>query len=302
MIYNFCTVCDSGYLLKGMALYESLVLQFEDKFILHWLCIDDGIFDVLTKLGLEHVNSVKLSEIEKKDKELCDAKNNPASEYGDQYSQYCWSLTPYFINYCLYHFVKEDELLIYVDSDIYFFHSPKQIIEAVGEKSIGIHTHRFGGDYREDINTGWYNVGVVVFRKDRIGWDISSRWKHWLLKTDHEYYKSHGTTGDQKYLELFAKIAGKEHVCVFDVEFPIGHLAAWNSDNLKHPEFGYIEIYGGIQPMVFFHYSHFTYDFIEDKWSDSYHGEWNPAKDPHVKVYFEKYYEAIKRAYFITKN
>lgn len=288
---NFCTHCDSGYFLKALALYKSLTEQCKE-FTLHWLCNDDATWRQLNRLNLPNVIPYSLAELEKNE-ELFKAKSNPPCKYGTQYSQYCWTLTPYFINYLL-PFISKGHKLIYCDADIYFYRNPKIILNIVGDKAVGIHSHRFGGPFR-NTETGWYNVGVTVFTNDIAGSHISSEWKRWLLDPKNEYYETHGMCGDQKYLDLFIDLYNFD-TCVFDNE-QCSHLAPWNSSNLIHHANKQIAYNKQISPVVFFHFSHFNIDIEKGTWTDSNNGEWAPARDQNVKRYYDEYSGSIKSMY-----
>ncbi len=270
----FCTVSDRKYLSKGLALYESLNIMNSD-FKLFYLCIDEFCANYIAALNIDNLIPIPLSMLEDADPELRQAKLNPRSKYGDEYSQYCWSLTPYFTNFCLHNYVRNNEQIIYVDSDLYFYKPFKDILTAIGNKSIGIHTHRFTPPFK-DFDNGWYNVGIVVFRKDIVGLSASNEWKDWLLHPNNKYYQQYGTCGDQKYLELFP-INYPENVSIFDVD--ILHAAPWCSDDINGRE------------IYWYHFSHFWID-EQGNWHDSIKGEWNPSK--HMHSYYENYATLIK--------
>ena len=238
-----------------------------------------------------------LDDLEAADPLLEKAKGNPPSLYGTQYENYCWCLTPYFTNFIL-KIIPQDEYLTYVDSDIFFYHSPKTILDVIGSKSVGIHTHRFSGLYDDKLTTGWFNVGVVVFKNNSIGVGVSNFWKDAMLNTGNIYYKDYGTCGDQKYLNLFIPLWGKDNVCVFDEDsttIRCGHLAPWNCSHLKHPaRHIIINKHGHHEQVIFFHFSHFTLDETGNQWSDSINGEWKPADDPNIRKYYEDYFQTIQ--------
>lgn len=301
----FCTLSDKKYLLQGLALYHSLC-RFEKDFCLYWLCLDDETYDTLCNSEFENIIPFKLSDLEAVDKELRQAKSNPAGEYGTQYSQYCWALTPYFMDLLLNNdLIPAGECLMYVDSDIVFYHSPRLILDVIAEKSIGIHSHRYGSKYDPLKNpVGEFNVGVVVIRNNTIGRACAAWWKNCLLQPNHRYYKIYGTCGDQKYLDLFKPLFGD--VCVFDQPTPlslgrgvggegIGYLAPWCVDNVRYLDDGNIVYNGHAQSVVFYHFSHFNYDFRQDAWRDSNKGEWNPCRFPEINKYYENYFSSIKK-------
>lgn len=291
---HFCTLSDKKYFLQGLALYESLCRHQKD-FRLSWLCLDDDTYEFLNNAELENIFPVNLAELEANDKNLRKAKNNPASKYGSQYSQYCWALTPYFMHFLLSNdLIFYNEPLMYVDSDIAFYHSPKLIIDAMGDKSIGIHSHRYGSKYDVLSNpVGEFNVGVVVLRNNATGRSCAEWWKDCLLQPNHRYYKIYGTCGDQKYLDLFEPLFGD--VCVFDQVGSVGYLAPWCVDNVRYLNDGNIVYKGHAQPAVFYHFSHFNYDLRQNTWRDSNKGEWNPTRFAEVKKYYEDYFAGIKK-------
>lgn len=278
-------------MMQGLALYNSLQ-KHEKEFKLYWLCIDDETYTQLKRLDFKNIVLFRLSHFESQDESLRNAKLNPACLYGTQYSQYCWALTPYFINYILNFYTLEDKMLMYIDSDIIFYESPRHILNDIGDCSIGIHSHR--GESKYDVVTnpvGEFNVGVVVFRNDEIGRQAAAWWKNCLLNTDNKYYKVYGTCGDQKYLDLFIPLF--KSVCVFDRK-TCGYLAPWCFDNVTHLEDEKSIIYKGIkQKVIFYHFSHFTYDLSLGIWNDSYNGEWHPGKNIFVKKYYQDYLQSL---------
>ena len=278
---NICTTCDFKYIEKGLCLYESLN-RYADDLTLHWLCLDEKTYNKLSELNLPKVIPYSLEQLEIEDELLVQAKSNPPSQYGDAQSQYFWCLTPYFVNYILER-LQKDERLLYCDSDIYFYDSPKVVLNTLDNKSVAIHTHRFSGQYDDDISSGWYNVGVMGFKKDIIGFDVSKKWKHWLLHLHHPYYEKYGTCGDQKYLNLFKKLWGDANICVFDEECSILHQAAWCTERGSNAE----------QKPLFYHFSHFVSE--ENSWRDSLRGEWNPSAIDYIKPLYEEYFEEHKK-------
>lgn len=298
---QICTVCDSKYIHKGLALYQSLKNVIPDQFVLHWLCADNIIYEQLDRLDLHEISLYKLSALEDLHPELRVAKNNPPSNYGTQHSQYMWTLTPWFINYLLR---KEQDWgpefpgLLYADSDIFFYHSPAVIAEIVGSKAVGIHTHRFSGreqDFQGD--NGWYNVGVLYFNNTLAGLNISENWKKWLLDGPAgPFYKTYGTCGDQKFLELFRPLFGEQNVCVFDdpgliqvdskIYHGVCHQAPWCTDSC------------GKDPVLFYHFSHFVFNLEKNFWEDHMENpmEWNPSAAPGIRTLYDQYFAEMKRA------
>jgi len=63
-MYYFCTYFDSNYLIKGLALYRSLV-RHAMPFRLWVLCFDDLAYEALQKLALPEVDPISLRDFEK---------------------------------------------------------------------------------------------------------------------------------------------------------------------------------------------------------------------------------------------
>lgn len=271
---NICTICDINYLPKALCLLSSIDDKTRD-YKMHWLCIDDQIYDKLSELNFKNVVLYRLSYLEE-DPDLYARKIKPfVSEYGDARANYIWSLTPYFIQHLLQYKINAGEYLMYCDADIMFYQSPQIILDAVQGCSVGIHTHRFSKC--EWTNTGHYNIGVVVFRKDEIGMYFSRLWKGWLLDPNNGHAEQYGTAGDQKYMELIEMYLKREDYCVFDEEAGINHGAPWCADDLDGKQ------------IAFYHFSHFNMD--EGSWRDSYNGEWAPAQWPWIRPLYEQYFE-----------
>lgn len=298
---HICTTSDSNYLHKGLALYASLERTLGYKnFDLHWLCLNDECYTTLSKLVKSkapystNIYLYTISEFESKDAELVKLKNcGHKSQHGTAEANYIWALTPYFINYLLHNIIPANEKLMYADADIFFYYTPQLIFDVVGTKSVGIHTHRFGGNKKTSAS-GWYNVGVMIFSNDAHGIKISDLWKDWVMHpnpTENKYYKEYGLCGDQKYVELFPVILGEEHVCVFDENSAISHRAPWCCDEDN-------------RSVYFYHFSHFTFSIEKNWWRDHVNekAEWRPSANPHIYPYYEKYYQEIRKANEVLKS
>lgn len=289
MIYA-CTVCDKNYILKGLNLYKSLRETCADELTLCWLCLDTETYVQLHEMNLPGVIRVRLVDLANYN--IDEIRKLPNTNWGDDHANFCWRITPIFIDFLLQHFIPAGQRLIYADSDIFFYHSPQLILDIVGNKCVGIHTHRFSRPYDDNVATGWYNVGVMVFTANDMGKDICGRWVQWMSNPDTELYKKYGTCGDQKWLNLFIPTFGQDNICVFDEEGNCGHLAPWNCTGITHPRKHYIIYKGQEQPVVFFHFSHFIID--GHTWRDSIKGEWKPAADQNIRPYYQEYFEVLQ--------
>jgi len=73
MKLNFCTLFDSRYMSRGIAMYESLRAHCPD-FHLYIFPFDDKCLEVLSKMNLEHVTLVPLPKLE--DDQLLSVKSS----------------------------------------------------------------------------------------------------------------------------------------------------------------------------------------------------------------------------------
>ncbi|HEX4852527.1 MAG TPA: hypothetical protein VFV08_17045, partial [Puia sp.] len=229
-----CTVSDINYLPKGLALYSSLCMTEGRNFSLFWLCLDNFVYLELEKLKLENVKTFLLPAAGQV--ELIHARLLPKSNYGDEEANFIWRIIPWFVRRTLVNEVPAGEKLVYADADIFFYRPPSIITcYLLGSKAVGIHTHRFQGPYDPDKDTGWYNVGVMVFTNNEVGYIIADAWKNWVFESKSPLYEKYSTCGDQRWLNLFIPAFGKDNICVFDESPGYTHLAPWNVDNLEFP-------------------------------------------------------------------
>lgn len=287
----FCTLSDYNYMPRGLALYLSIKEKYSKPFKLKYLCLDDKCYYELNKLDLPEVDTFLLSDLEDRDDFLKEAKNFKPGAYGDAWANYCWLLTPYFVHYILTRNLMYNEMLVYCDADIFFFDTPDKLLN---NKAVGIHTHRYGGEFTEAYDPGWYNVGVMTFNPTDKAVDIAESWKLWLLNPHNKYAKQYGKCGDQKYLELFPKLWGMDDICILDEDLNIGHIAPWNFDKgiHHHPDKKWHIVYKRkTQPVVFFHFARFWSD--GKTYVDCGKGEWNPTEDVNILKYYEHYFQYI---------
>lgn len=293
----FCTLTDKNYLHKGLTLYRNLEQKTYGQFVLHYLCLDDETYDKLEALKLQNLCLWKISNLEENFAAFKNLRNLPACQYGDAHSMFCWACAPVFINHLLKILRPESDLL-YVDSDIYFYENPSKIFDFVRKSGapVGLHRHRFTSPYEPLTNpVGEYNVGVVYFKANDAGKEISDFWAYLLVDPKNEYYSVYGSCGDQKYLDLFIPRFGEEKICIFDKDSGIGHGAPWNFDSYTYTFGGIVNHEKQEEQIIFNHFSHFTYNLPENRWSSSLHGEWAPEKiNPAVESYYKWYFEEIK--------
>ena len=128
--YYFCSYFDFNYLPFGLTLIRSLERHCEVPFTFYVLCLDQKTFNCLSKLNINSVVLIKLSEIEKWDKSLLEVKSNRTL------IEYYFTLSPILPLYILNTF--KVDIISSLDADIMFFSSPTAIYEELNSKSIYI--------------------------------------------------------------------------------------------------------------------------------------------------------------------
>lgn len=209
---TFCTLFDSVYLSRGMAMYESLRRCCSD-FHLYIFSFDDVCFDFFCQQGFDNITAIPLSEFE--DEQLLKAKKNRSS------GEYCWTCTPSIILYVLNHYNVES--CTYIDADLFFFSSPQVLIDEVGEDSILITEHRYTKKYDQTEASGKYCVQFVYFKNDNRARKVLGWWREACLEWCYSRVED-GRFGDQKYLDDWCtRFEG-----VHELQHLGGGVAPWN--------------------------------------------------------------------------
>ena len=245
MTYNFCTYFDKNYLIKGLALYRSLERNCDD-FKLWILCLDDKTFEILNKLNLKKAELIKLPELEKADPGFFATKSTR------NIVEYFWTSTPCLTLYVL---KKNPSLqtITYLDADLYFFDSPKEIYRQFGNNSILIIPHHFAEKKRiqwEKIS-GVFNVGLLIFRNNQEGLKCLEWWRERCLEWCYNRVEN-GLYGDQKYLDHFPE-KFKE---LFILPQKGSNLATWNIRNYKISQKNG-KVFVDEDALIFFHFASF---------------------------------------------
>lgn len=210
----FVTLFDSNYLTRGLILYRSLI-RHAFKFHLWIVCFDDLAHELLTKLNLDRVTLVSLSEFE--DPELLQIKHERTR------AEYCWTCTPSTALYVLNHEPHVDRIT-YLDADLMFFSSLEPIFAEAADASIVITEHRYLPEYDKSKTNGTYNVQFMMFQRDVEGLAALNWWRDRCLEwcfaraEDNKF-------GDQKYLDDWPERFEKVHV----LQHLGAGLAPWNA-------------------------------------------------------------------------
>lgn len=281
------TLSDQYYLDKGIAMFES-VKRLMEGFNLYYLCLDRFTFDTLSGIDARLIPMFIDYEFrDNKDFELL-AKNNKSNP--NDHSDFHFALGSFFTNYIMEK--KSPESILYIDADILFYKSLEVIFEAMEGNSIGLILHRHN---KIGAKVGGYNVGVIYFRNNDVGRKCLKWWRDVVLDKNNKWYETHGMCGDQKYLELFEPLFGKENIKILDEDI-IGHGAPWNFTLYNYfNDKSIIKWKEIIQILVFNHFSHFNYN--ENSYKIERENEWDGwelLKNPMIKRYYDEYFEILK--------
>jgi hypothetical protein len=242
-MFNFCTLFDSNYLTRGLALYRSLEENCND-FHLYIFAFDQRCFDVLMKINLPNATIISLTEFE--DEELLKVKPTRTI------AEYCWTSTSSTILYVLEKYKVES--CTYLDADIFFYSSPKPIFYELGDNSILITEHRYSPQYNKEIKSGKYCVQFVTVKNDERGLFALRWWRERCIEWCYARYED-GKFGDQLYLDDWTIRFKGVHV----MKHHGGGLAAWNIQQyhfspVRNSVIGKVIATGDEFDVIFYHF------------------------------------------------
>lgn len=216
-MYNFCTLFDSNYLTRGIAMYESLKRHCND-FHLFIFAFDDKAYNILNKLALEKISVISSKEFE--NERLLTVKPTRTK------AEYCWTCTPSTILYIFDNYKIDN--CTYIDADLFFYNSPKVIFDEMAEKSVLITEHRYTKNYDRSAIAGKYCVQFITFKNDIIGTKVLKWWCDACIEWCYDRYED-GKFGDQKYLDDWTSRFDGVHV----LQHLGAGLAPWNIQQYK---------------------------------------------------------------------
>lgn len=213
----FCTLFNTNYLSRGLAMYYSLARNNSD-FHLFMFAFDANCEKILREMRLKSVTVIGLEEFE--DKKLL------AVKAGRSVAEYCWTCTSSTILYVLDNFNVSE--CTYIDADLYFYSSVEPIFTELGQDSILLTEHRFSPEFAKDIIKGKYCVQFVTFKNDQYGRKALTWWRQQCLDWCYARLED-GKFGDQGYLNDWTTRFEKVHV----LDHLGGGVAIWNVQQYK---------------------------------------------------------------------
>lgn len=233
---NFCTLFDSYYIHKGIALYMSLAKHCP-SFHLYVMAFDKDSLLKLQELAFPHM-TVEC---------MCDHEDDFFLELKEKRNkaEYCWTCGPYVIHYFLTHYGLPN--ITYLDSDLFFIGDPNIAISEIAENSIAI-TEQGISDKNAQLY-GKYCVQFMYFKNDKNGLAALEWWRDSCFEWCYQKFEE-GKFGDQKYLDYFPE----KFENVYIIKNPGVGIAPWNYHRYKYENGGKTLLYKGNKyPSVFFH-------------------------------------------------
>ncbi|MNK20095.1 hypothetical protein D3C87_383280 [compost metagenome] len=276
---NFCTLFNSLYLSRGLAMYRSLEKQARN-FHLYIFAFDDECYDTLIRLQLAKATIISLSDFE--DEQLLAIK--PTRTAGE----YCWTCTPSIILYSIQKFGLSN--CTYLDADLFFYADPIVIIEEARGASVIITPHRYTPMYEDSESGGTYCVQFVYFKNSPEGMAVLEWWRAACIEWCYNR-REPGRFGDQKYLDVWTTMFTGVHV----LEHLGGGVAPWNVQQYDFDrKIG--QIWGKelasqqLFPVIFYHFHGLKYT---EKNSFTLAGGY-PISDNDIEFLYKPYIRVLK--------
>lgn len=243
----YCTYFDRNYLVKAIALIESLNKHEKNEFQLFVVCLDEITRLILEKINLPNVITIPLHEIEQGDASLIATKQDRSL------AEYYWTMTPTIILRILER-NPEITVLTYLDADLLLFSSPDPIFEELGYNAVLIHEHRFSPSLAYLEVNGKYNVGLLSFRRNANGLKALNWWRERCIEWCYLRLED-GKMGDQLYLNDWPT-RFKDVVVLQNIG---AGLAPWNHEQYDYSmdKDGRILVDG--MPVIFYHFQSFAF-------------------------------------------
>jgi hypothetical protein len=244
---HFCTLFNSNYLSRGLALYNSIVTQGID-FHLYIFAFDDDCEGVLQQLNLSHATVIPLRDFETP--ALLSVKADRTA------GEYCWTCTSFTIWHCIHTYALPH--CTYLDADLLFFDDPGLLINEMGDNAVLITEHRYSAEHDQSELSGIYCVQFVTFKNTTEGMTALRWWMNACLEWCYARFED-GKFGDQKYLDDWTTRFTGVHV----LQHRGGGIAPWNAT-----DYTYVSHQGKVSvttnegenlPLVFYHFHDFRY-------------------------------------------
>jgi hypothetical protein len=209
----------ANYLSKALVMYDSLQNTCGDDFKLIYFAFDSKTVEILNLLKYKNIIPVSIEQVEAKEPRLKSLKGSRSV------AEYFFTCTAQAIEYALAEF--EIDMVTYLDADLFFYKSPRVVIDEMGDNSILITDHR----YYPPINnhkSGKYCVQFMPFRNDATSKIVLENWREQCIEWCFAYPED-GKYGDQGYLNDWTE---KYENIVVSENRGVG-IATWNKPGYR---------------------------------------------------------------------
>lgn len=247
MNINLVAYIDANYLPKFLICYNSLQRVFKNKFVMHLHCFDNTTYSILKKYNLE--NLILYSKDQFEIKEAIFQKDNKKSY------EYYWTYTPIVLEQVMSK-VPENDLVVYMDTDMMFFSSPKDIFDELEDKDVLIQPNNFSVKERWQFDPiGYYCTSFNVFKNNDNSRKIVKEWKEQCLIWCGADFTT-GQFGDQKYMDFWRD----KYSNVRETTTVGANIAPWNIHKYDVSTRNG-KVFINNKPLVYYHFHAFKMSF-----------------------------------------
>jgi len=247
MNINLVAYIDANYLPKFLVCYYSLQEHFKNRFMMHLHCFDDVTYRVLSEYNLPNV--ILYSKDKFEIAEAISQKQNKKSY------EYYWTYTPIVLEQVMGR-LPENDIVVYMDTDMMFFASPQFIFDELEDKDVLIQPNNFSVKERWQFEPiGYYCTSFNVFRNNANSRKIISEWKQQCLEWCGSNFET-GQFGDQKYMDYWRD----KYQNVRETSVVGANVAPWNIHKYDvSTRAG--KVFVNNNPLIYYHFHSFKMNF-----------------------------------------
>jgi hypothetical protein len=236
----YCTYFDHNYLSRAVLAIQSL-RRFDAETPIYVLALSEPCEKILRELALHRVEIIPMATLEAAYPELAGIKPTRTL------IEYYFTLSPFLPHYLFAH--TNADRISYIDGDLYFFTSPRPVLDSLGSASVAITPHRFSFEFRNHEIYGHFNVAWITYRRCPEGLDCLNAYKADCTAWCYDRVED-GRFGDQKYLDTWPS----QYPSLKVIEHKGFNLANWNIHNyIIRTKNDAVMI--DDDPLVFFHFA-----------------------------------------------
>ncbi|KAF0173355.1 MAG: hypothetical protein IV086_09790 [Hyphomonadaceae bacterium] len=210
----YATYFDQRYLARGLVMMRSLRLADPDAIIVA-LCLDALTFEIVAAQGDRQVVPVAHEDILAFEPALRACADRPRAAFYATHKP----VLPRYILMCW----PEASRVTHIDTDTYFFDSPKDVFAEAPTASILLSPHRYHPDKNWERYYGRFNAGFISWRNDETSRICLADYQAQCLDRV-EPDESGGRFMNQGYLTVWPERYPNVHV----LRHPGANLAPWN--------------------------------------------------------------------------